>query len=396
MKGLIKFDEERCRQAAVRCFERLVSGPVLLGAIGDPPMSQDVPAPDVAALVRSRFRAFISYSHADQPFARRLHRRLETYKLPPSLVLAGDTGRLGRSCLDREELGAAADLPAAVERALSDSESLVVVVSPASMQSRWVRAEVHAFRKLRPQGRVLWVSAPGHGGLSPGILLEGAAAEGVLSIDMPRQPLVVNMDVTGFEDGSLALIAALFSRDFDELRNRERLRQRRTRRIWSAGIATVTTVVLGLGLLSFVAAIQSSRERSRALAGQSELLAAQAVESIRAGDGTLATRLALAGLPTAELDRPYAWQAAVALSRAAQHLRSVAQVDRPGERLELLTPSAKDAGRRLALSSSGKLHLVGPGDTTETLPLNIGKGDIRAALYARQHALLLAQSGPQR
>ena len=33
-----------------------------------------------------RYRAFLSYSHADTPAAARLHRWLETYRIPPRLV----------------------------------------------------------------------------------------------------------------------------------------------------------------------------------------------------------------------------------------------------------------------------------------------------------------------
>ena len=34
----------------------------------------------------ARYRAFISYSHADKAFGRRLHRRLERYGVPRRLV----------------------------------------------------------------------------------------------------------------------------------------------------------------------------------------------------------------------------------------------------------------------------------------------------------------------
>ncbi|MEY4890323.1 MAG: hypothetical protein RIQ75_1453 [Pseudomonadota bacterium] len=33
-----------------------------------------------------RYKAFISYSHCDSTVAVRLHRRLESYRLPPRLV----------------------------------------------------------------------------------------------------------------------------------------------------------------------------------------------------------------------------------------------------------------------------------------------------------------------
>jgi hypothetical protein len=291
-----------------------------------PRMTQDATKITVAA-EHPRYRAFLSYSHADKRFARRLHHRLETYRLPNSLLPNGGTGRLGKIYLDHEDFGAESNLPGAVQRALADSEALIVVVSPASLQSLWVREEVRVFKKLRPAGDIFCIYAPRHGGQPLGDLLVGDKAPANLLIDVPAEPLVVNVDELGFEDGSLALIAALFGRGYDELRNRERRRQRRRRRVWTVVISVIVSVILVLAALSVVAAIQSNRERNRALLGQSELLAAQAMEALRAGDATLAARLSLSALPSENSDRPMAWQAAVALSRSAQQLRTVHRVD---------------------------------------------------------------------
>jgi hypothetical protein len=255
-----------------------------------PRMTQDATKITVAA-EHPRYRAFLSYSHADKRFARRLHHRLETYRLPNSLLPNGGTGRLGKIYLDHEDFGAESNLPGAVQRALADSEALIVVVSPASLQSLWVREEVRVFKKLRPAGDIFCIYAPRHGGQPLGDLLVGDKAPANLLIDVPAEPLV-------------ALIAALFGRGYDELRNRERRRQRRRRRVWTVVISVIVSVILVLAALSVVAAIQSNRERNRALLGQSELLAAQAMEALRAGDATLAARLSLSALPSENSDRP--------------------------------------------------------------------------------------------
>ena len=42
-------------------------------------------SPDAEAAAR-RFSAFVSYSHSDEAFARRLHRQLEAYRLPRRLL----------------------------------------------------------------------------------------------------------------------------------------------------------------------------------------------------------------------------------------------------------------------------------------------------------------------
>jgi hypothetical protein len=45
---------------------------------------------DDAAPVTTRYSAFISYSHADASFVGRLHRQLESYRLPRRVVTGGN------------------------------------------------------------------------------------------------------------------------------------------------------------------------------------------------------------------------------------------------------------------------------------------------------------------
>ena len=70
-----------------------------------------------------RYWAFISYSHRDAAFGRRLHRKLETYALPRRLVgrrTAQGTvpKKLAPIFRDREEFAAAHDLSTEVRAAL--------------------------------------------------------------------------------------------------------------------------------------------------------------------------------------------------------------------------------------------------------------------------------------
>src|SRR5688572_22011481 len=91
----------------------------------------------------ARYRAFISYSHRDAAFGRRLHRRLEAYRIPRRLVgrttpLGAVPRRLAPIFRDREELPAADDLTTEVRAALAASGALIVVCSPAAAASPWV------------------------------------------------------------------------------------------------------------------------------------------------------------------------------------------------------------------------------------------------------------------
>src|SRR5258706_16238536 len=90
-----------------------------------------------------RYRGFISYSQKDKSEARRLHRWLESYRLPSGMSASVDgSRRLGRFFHDDEEMPAAADIAATVRGAIEDSESLIVLCSPRAAQSRWVNAEI--------------------------------------------------------------------------------------------------------------------------------------------------------------------------------------------------------------------------------------------------------------
>ena len=69
---------------------------------------------DSAVRAPARYRAFISYSHADARFAAWLHRKLERWSLPGQ-------PRLTPIFIDRAELAAGPDLSAQVRKALAGS-----------------------------------------------------------------------------------------------------------------------------------------------------------------------------------------------------------------------------------------------------------------------------------
>lgn len=99
-----------------------------------------------------RYAAFISYSSKDAAFAGRLHKALETYRIPSALgtfKLSDDTkvkNRVYPIFRDREEM-AGGQLDENVRRALHDSGALIVVCSPNAAQSDWVAKEIDAFEK---------------------------------------------------------------------------------------------------------------------------------------------------------------------------------------------------------------------------------------------------------
>jgi antiphage defense system Thoeris ThsB-like protein len=107
-----------------------------------------------------KFWAFISYSHVDRKWGDCLHRALETYRPPRSLI--GKPGRDGvvrrknpPIFRDREELPSSASLSYNINDALRQSRYLIVICSPHAAVSRWVNEEIIYFKSLGREDRVL-------------------------------------------------------------------------------------------------------------------------------------------------------------------------------------------------------------------------------------------------
>src|SRR5689334_7418932 len=95
-----------------------------------------------------KYWAFLSYSHADEAVATRLHRALESYTLPATVRRAHSLPkRLIPVFRDVEELEAASGLSRRLESALDESRWLIVLCSPASAKSKYVNAEIEYFLK---------------------------------------------------------------------------------------------------------------------------------------------------------------------------------------------------------------------------------------------------------
>jgi eukaryotic-like serine/threonine-protein kinase len=194
----------------------------------------------------SGYRAFLSYSHRDASFARKLHQRLETYRVPASLVgqptgLGPIPKRIAPIFRDRDELSSAADLGEKIRDALQLSRSLVVAASPASARSPWVEKEVRAFKALGRADRVFTIIVDGEPNASdrPGLeaqecfcpaLRFAVDAAGELTTTR-AEPLAADARKAGDgrDDAVLRVIAGLLGVGFDRLRQRERTRRRRRR-----------------------------------------------------------------------------------------------------------------------------------------------------------------------
>jgi len=218
---------------------------------------------DDAVAGGTRYRAFISYSHQDARFGRKLHSRLERYLIPRRLV--GRTTALGKVprrlvpiFRDREELSAAGNLSAEVRAALEASASLVVVCSPAAAKSEWVRREVELFRELHPDRPVLAAILAGEPGQSMPAPLWGMGPAGELI-----EPLAADFrrGRDGAQLGLLKLVAGVLGIGLDELLQRDA--NRRLQRVMAVTAAALVAMLLMGALTIFAMNARAEAERQR-------------------------------------------------------------------------------------------------------------------------------------
>lgn len=239
-----------------------------------------------------RYAAFISYSHADMAFARRLHRDLEAYRVPRALVgTLGERGpvppKLRPVFRDEDELPGASELGPKLQAALRDAGALIVVCSPRAARSAWVDKEIRTFKTLHPDRPVLAVIARGVPGdpaqeCFPEALRHALLADGTIDRERPLEPLAPDAQKLDRRAVKLKLVSGLLGIGYGLLANRE-LRRHRTRIATVASVSTMLVIVLSL--LS-IAAIGYARvavaERKRAEAARDEAVRARDLADRRA------------------------------------------------------------------------------------------------------------------
>ncbi len=95
-----------------------------------------------------KYYAFISYSHTDSDWAKWLQHEFEYYKLPSTFNGRADVPSSFRPVFRDEDELSGGDLDSQIIKALSDSENLIVICSPASVDSNYVNNEIWEFLKI--------------------------------------------------------------------------------------------------------------------------------------------------------------------------------------------------------------------------------------------------------
>ncbi|MBK7902163.1 MAG: toll/interleukin-1 receptor domain-containing protein [Proteobacteria bacterium] len=228
-----------------------------------------------------KYRAFISYSHSDESWAKWLHKSLETYSVPKRLVgrqteFGPVPARFAPVFRDRDELATATNLGETLTRALEQSAFQVVICSPAAAKSRWVNEEILAFKRLGREHRIFCLIVAGEPGASaaaatadqecfPNALIYKIGEDGQLTATR-GEPIAADARPRkdSKQDVRLKLVAGMLGVGLDELKQREA--QRRHRRMMALVTASVVGMAItsGLAAAAWVARNQAERERVRA------------------------------------------------------------------------------------------------------------------------------------
>jgi tetratricopeptide (TPR) repeat protein len=273
------------------------------------------------------YRAFISYSHRDKAVATRLHRTVESYRIPAKLVgtvtpVGTVPKRLAPVFRDRDELPASADLGGELTAALKRSMFLMVICSPASAKSHWVDQEILNFKRMHGDSRVLALIVGGtpYGSDMPGredeecfprSLRFKLGPDGELS-DTPAEPIAADIRTDG--DGRrlayLKLIAGLTGVKLADLVQRET--QRRMQRL-----ATVTTGAMAGMVLTGGLAVYANQRRIEA--NEQRVIAQREATAARAASDYLVGTFELSNPAT---ENPRTITALTILGRSAERART--------------------------------------------------------------------------
>ncbi|WHO40140.1 toll/interleukin-1 receptor domain-containing protein [Sphingobium sp. AP49] len=210
-----------------------------------------------------RYRAFMSYSHVDERAARTLHHWLETYRIPARLTgMPSPRGPVPRRLTpifrDRAELPAASSLDQEVRLALSQSDALLLLCSPAAKASRWVDAEITLFRQLHPDRPIIAALVEGEPADSFPTALLTPDSHGIV-----HEPIAADFrpNHDGPKLARLKIIAGLTGLPLDQIIQRDA--QRQLRRVIGVTFAAVFLALMMALMLVFVARARSEAEQQR-------------------------------------------------------------------------------------------------------------------------------------
>ena len=333
-----------------------------------------------------KYDAFISYRHApyDMEIAKKLHRSLETFTIPAAVAKKTGKKKIRRVFRDQEELPIGSSLTDKINAALQDSEYLIVVCSPETPGSEWVRKEIQTFISLHDHSHVLAILIDGDPRSSfPKELLTDETGASV-------EPLAA--DIRGadkkernrkFRTELLRLAAPVIGCTFDDLKQRHKERLIRKAIVYVTTTALITGgagAAFGVYNASIARQMEGLAREKGELANdnaqlaldflqeyrekqinQSRFYATRSLSLLSDGYRKEAALVALAGLPAEGDNRPYVSEAEYALSRAL-HAYDTGEVRDHYQNLTHELPVSRmwaneDNTRLATLDSNNSVHI---------------------------------------
>jgi hypothetical protein len=253
-----------------------------------------------------RYDAFISYRHGelDGLVAEKLHRMLETYRIPAPIAKKTGKKKLERVFRDREELPTSSNLSDSINEALENSDFLLLICSRRTCGSQWVMREVERFGELHGKDKIITLLIDGEPDESfpPGLREREVGGEKIFV-----EPLAADIraatwagSIKLLKEEKLRLLAPVLGCAFDDLRRRHRARRIR---LTAALVSAAFVFTLSFGSFSTYQYVQIDREMQLKLENQSYVLAEYSEREMADGDPDAAARLALEALPL-DLERP--------------------------------------------------------------------------------------------
>ena len=244
------------------------------------------------------YTAFISYRHVspDEDVAKRLHTLIENYHIPENIKKKMGIKKMGRVFRDQEELPLSTDLGGDIQKALENSDWLIVIASPRYLESKWCNAELDYFISLGKRDHILTVLTDGEPSESfPQQLLydivDGERVE-VEPLAGDVRADSVQRSLKKLNNEKLRVLAPMLNVNFDELRQRDRIRKTR---IFATAGATVIALLTGFLGYAIIKNKQITRERNLAMNNQMQLLIQQSNISTSSGNKLLALQQLLQG-----------------------------------------------------------------------------------------------------
>ncbi|MCL2018872.1 MAG: TIR domain-containing protein [Oscillospiraceae bacterium] len=280
------------------------------------------------------YDVFISYRHGelDGFIAEKLHKMLETYRVPASVAKKLGKKKLARVFRDRDELPTSSNLSDSITDALINSDFLLLICSKRTCQSQWVMREVETFGELHGKDKIITLLIDGEPDESfPEGLRERKIGNEIIFVE----PLAA--DIRASTDGKplsktrnkdwdrslkllrteekLRLLAPILGCAYDTLRRRHR---RRLIQKTVACVSAVFAVSLSFGAFSTYQYLQIDKQMQLKLENESYVLAEYSSTALANGDRDGAIRLALDALPENlnKYERPFVPAAALALADA--------------------------------------------------------------------------------